>query len=545
MKKTSASIPGLIYGLLALGLLPWFRFERSPDGISYLTIADLYAQGRFSEAVNGYWGPMQSWLLAVPVALGFRGVLVAKLLSLAAGLFTLYALRRLILQYTPQRALPLLSIGAVMIVAMALHRITPDLLLAGWLLLYFSVVLDPAYGEKPNAGWIAGLVGGLAFLTKSYCFVFFLGHFALVTGIHAFRHPEWRSRYARMWAAGMLVFCLISGGWIWALSNKYGRLTLARNGEHNLRMRGPESTGYWPAKYLVDLPSPGASNPWLEPNPDTLPKWEVRKNLSHQAKIIASEGKEFLRILTQFTFLWWPLILAYILISEAEPADRRWMLLMSAWVSYPAGYLLVMIQDRYLWAMSLLLLVMAGVVYDSLERRARLPVLTRLAVAFLLVVSFLAFPLLTIVRQRNTGWNVEAAKASLAGRIPAGTRIASCGNFEDTVALSYEFGWRYHGITRANEEDFAISAVLNPASANERVSCQMCPPARQTAQRLKELGVTHVLVWPNCESVTAHLAEEPPAPPGAPRIFRWDPEGSDELRPLGPKDSCPSRCPSR
>src|SRR4029453_14214503 len=37
----------------------------SVDAVSYLDVADAYRQGRWNEAVNGYWNPLYSWILAI------------------------------------------------------------------------------------------------------------------------------------------------------------------------------------------------------------------------------------------------------------------------------------------------------------------------------------------------------------------------------------------------------------------------------------------------------------------------------------------------
>jgi hypothetical protein len=37
----------------------------SVDAVSYLDVADAYRHGRWSEAVNGYWNPLYSWILAI------------------------------------------------------------------------------------------------------------------------------------------------------------------------------------------------------------------------------------------------------------------------------------------------------------------------------------------------------------------------------------------------------------------------------------------------------------------------------------------------
>jgi hypothetical protein len=41
------------------------RYAMSPDGISYLDIADSYFRRDWAAAVNGYWSPMYSWWLGL------------------------------------------------------------------------------------------------------------------------------------------------------------------------------------------------------------------------------------------------------------------------------------------------------------------------------------------------------------------------------------------------------------------------------------------------------------------------------------------------
>src|SRR5208283_3991645 len=41
------------------------RFTINPDGNSYLDIASAYLRGDYANAVNAYWSPMYSWLIAI------------------------------------------------------------------------------------------------------------------------------------------------------------------------------------------------------------------------------------------------------------------------------------------------------------------------------------------------------------------------------------------------------------------------------------------------------------------------------------------------
>ena len=52
------------YMILGIILLPHYQYVINADGFSYVTIAQKYAHGDFSNAINGYWGPLISWLLS-------------------------------------------------------------------------------------------------------------------------------------------------------------------------------------------------------------------------------------------------------------------------------------------------------------------------------------------------------------------------------------------------------------------------------------------------------------------------------------------------
>src|SRR5277367_5777014 len=56
---------GFVFALI-LGLINFWttRFAIFSDGISYLEIARKYADGDWKGAVNAYWSPLYSWILA-------------------------------------------------------------------------------------------------------------------------------------------------------------------------------------------------------------------------------------------------------------------------------------------------------------------------------------------------------------------------------------------------------------------------------------------------------------------------------------------------
>src|SRR6516162_5788630 len=47
-----------------------WRFYIEPDGVSYIEIAHAYIQHDYAHAVNAYWSPLYSWLLALVIWFG-------------------------------------------------------------------------------------------------------------------------------------------------------------------------------------------------------------------------------------------------------------------------------------------------------------------------------------------------------------------------------------------------------------------------------------------------------------------------------------------
>ena len=43
------------YLILGIILIPYYRFQLNPDGVSYISIAQKYLLGDLIHAINGYW----------------------------------------------------------------------------------------------------------------------------------------------------------------------------------------------------------------------------------------------------------------------------------------------------------------------------------------------------------------------------------------------------------------------------------------------------------------------------------------------------------
>jgi hypothetical protein len=180
----------LILGSSLLALLQAVsqRFRMNPDGVSYLDIAAAYARGDWSDAINAYWSPLYSILLAAfatraPPALE---VVNTHLLNAAAFAFATLAFDFFLgsgieAQRAPERGARLLPIPAwacyvvaypFFLVAMlrwlGVGLVTPDICVAG--LVYAAAGLLVRIHSGGARTWTFCALGGvlgLGFLAKA------------------------------------------------------------------------------------------------------------------------------------------------------------------------------------------------------------------------------------------------------------------------------------------------------------------------------------------------------------------------------------------
>jgi len=219
------------------------RFVINPDGNSYLDIASAYLRGDYANAVNAYWSPMFSWLIALVLRIfhpspfwetpllhlvNFAGLLVA---IRCFEFFFVTFLEFLQCSRQPGDE-PLLTLpvwwllGYGVFFSTALHVLSleptdPDIwvcvvsyLAAGILL---RIALQP---QKWGYYAIFGVVLGLGYLTK--CFYFPLSFVFLFTAWLAGGTPL--RNLARVTLAAFLI-ALVAGPFVFALSKSKHRLT--------------------------------------------------------------------------------------------------------------------------------------------------------------------------------------------------------------------------------------------------------------------------------------------------------------------------------
>jgi len=491
----------VIYFLLCGAMLPWFLHRVAPDAISYLTIARKYRAWEFNDAINGYWSPLLSWLVAPLLCLGAPMEVTGKCLELAIGAGALVAVwwlgKRLELTEVVRVWTTLAVVPAVAMYA--LTDTTPDLLVAMLLAVYISVVIGPDYPRSSWQGAACGLLGALAYLAKAYALPFFLAHYLAVSGYLFLRRRSSRVELSRLTAAtvaGLIVFAVVAGGWTGLLSRKYSRLTIGTTGAFQYRLLSqgnPIEVGglYPPANKLAisawedptDLsivPRPPRASPPARPRPAVVPAAVPRvkpflpdgpfSRLFYRVyhNLIRYTGTLF-RLSPLWPFILLGLLIAYWNVPRGGERDR-WVILIGTMLLYPAGYLLIFINERFFWLITFLLSLSAGLLTTALPVLRRKPWSTCFAVVVALSLSL--WPAWLLIRLRHHVLEeTPAVAAQLRPMMPPETRIASDLEWGITSSIAFHIDARYYGLLRCD------------ASAKEQ------------QQQLQQHRIDYLLVW--------------------------------------------------
>lgn len=210
----------------------------NPDAVAYLRNALYWTEGRFADAVSGYWSPLLSWCAGAGIALGFDPLHATyAALAAAGGSFVVLAglaMRRLVEFPVWLESLAMLLVADATLAWSA--TAFPDLLLATALMGAIVVLGSRGFPSDRRLPVLLGICGGIGYLGKAYGFPFFL----LWCPLSIAWIVRDRRRAVRAWLLAMLGFAIVAGPWIAALSFKYGRPTYGLVGGINRSIVGPE-----------------------------------------------------------------------------------------------------------------------------------------------------------------------------------------------------------------------------------------------------------------------------------------------------------------
>lgn len=247
------------------------------DGISYMSIAEQYAGGHWAEAVNGYWSPMVSWLMAPVMLLGAGPSTAFAIVNLGASIAVMGIGAWLLLRTTGNgwtAAWSIVATAPLMIANVALQ--TPDTLVLAWGLVFVWSLLaaDRAWhGSVPRillAAAVIGLVCALGYFTKAFLVPVFLVVVPVWALVRWFqdRRDARELRSLLLPTVALVAVVVLSAPWVIALSAKFGGVELGSSLTVNVAKKFSDASGSDDDD--VRIPSP-PNDLAVSPNEDRTP----------------------------------------------------------------------------------------------------------------------------------------------------------------------------------------------------------------------------------------------------------------------------------
>lgn len=230
------------------------HYLRNSDAMSYLDIADAYLRGDWQSAVNAYWSPLYSWLLALGFFItkpsAYWKFTIVHVVNFGIYLFALGCFSFLIRQTLSRReslrtelltarlmTLPdwaVLGLGYSLFIWSSLFLVTvslesPDMLVASFVYLACGILLRIRL--RPASWWpfiLLGIVLGLGYLSKSVMLpIGLVFTFAGVLAVGNLRQALPRISLT------VVLMLLIAAPFVVALSRSKGRFTTGESGRLN------------------------------------------------------------------------------------------------------------------------------------------------------------------------------------------------------------------------------------------------------------------------------------------------------------------------
>lgn len=407
------------------------RFWMEPDGLNYLDIASAYARHDWAAAINSYWSPLYSWLLAMVLrifhpkgywestalhALNFAIFMAA----LACGEFFLSEL----IARRREDGLPewaLWSIGYSLLLFVSLFLIsvyldTPDLLTSA--LVYLATgLLIRIRSRQAGARIFAvfGMVLGVAYLAKT---VMFLVAFAFLAA----------AGLKKGTALAAACFAAVSAPWIVALTHATGHATYGDAGSLNyvIYVANSGAPVHAPREIFVDPdvrefaePVRATYPPWYNP-PYWMEGLRPRFDWREQLRVLGRSAREYLHS------LWgqkeYAIAFVALLAANRGKLKARWRLALPA--AFGMGlYALVHVEPRLVGAFFVVLwmALFAGLGAAS----GRIVVAATLLVVAATGVKLVKAAALESAHVSNVQW--EAAHELQRAGVPPGSSVAYFG----------------------------------------------------------------------------------------------------------------------
>jgi hypothetical protein len=232
----------------------------------------------------------------------------------------------------------------------------------------------------------------------------------------------------------MVIFVLFAGGWIMVLSGKYEKFTVGNAGSYAHALNSPDFIGQPPVsnRSFIAPADPVAISMWEDPSFLPVLKWSATESvmmLKHRRQCLRPGG-------------------------EAAP--------LLTFVLYSAGYVLVLVEVRYVFACVILLAFMGAQLAKRLECRGFLSGWQKTVVWLVLALSMAVYPVkqtATLYCNRD-GQTVKDLSVWLAREAKLRGGMASNRYWAKSLFVAYHLELPYYGAKFETPDDEIVPVLM-------------------------------------------------------------------------------------
>ena len=405
------------------------------DGVAYLDNAGRIAKGEFRALVNAHWSPCWPALLAAWFAVFPAGPTATHALAATLSLVLLAEFYLALAVKVDDRRVRAFWVAAlaVAIFPTAVRSLTPDLLLAT-LVFPLAAIFYRAHqaGSLPLAA-AAGLLAALAYLAKTFAFPWALGLAMAAAGYRYWTDRKIARVTVQITALYLATFLPLSLLWMAALRGEYGEWTIGMAGKFNLSTYVLGHHTEWDSGLV--MPRAGQRHGWDDPARLTQ-QWHFPWDWTPVRHALVENVRGLAGIAWKN-----PVFLFALLCLWGLPSSRPAFASLAAWLAglWALGYLLVLIEYRYLLPAIPLLSLAAAAGAERLWRNGKQARRTVLAVFGLGLLGVGArAATLDVVRQiREKDYDAMVLAAAAAIRADGAPGTIAADWMQESMLLAY------------------------------------------------------------------------------------------------------------
>lgn len=416
-----------------LALLHLYRYQINPDGVAYIGIAQKYANGDFRHAVNGYWGPLLSWLMVPGLLVSIDPIITIKFIQLLVVIGIMALAYLCIKDFVSNRYLVMITtllLGLVGIRWAFAGPLTPDLIVCLLSLVLVYLGTKQLAAKSFVLPVLFGVLGALLYFSKSVGLYLFLGTWLVCALLQHIQFKQRkltlvRTKDIKFTLASLITCFVLIIPFVAAISLKYHQPTIGTSGSYNFALVGPHTVGHPVTKELIQPPNPTAVSAWEDTSTVSVVSWKPFESISNAQFFFKNVYKNILFLNKLIGLAFWfliPLALLFFVSRDSRKSLNQFKVLaLSLAILNVLAYLPIFVEERYVYFVFVTAIIGSTLLVSLLPKSYRL-------FSFVLIGVYVAVAANSLLLLRNSSGvnrDLHSYSETLQPYLNSNTRIAS------------------------------------------------------------------------------------------------------------------------